>query len=54
MLYMSQQDKPVRDEQGIRWIRCEICGEVKEEAEFASYGGLGHVNLGECKRCKFR
>lgn len=54
MVYINQQDKQVRDEQGNRWIRCELCGEVKEEAEFASYGGPGHVNLGECKRCKVR
>lgn len=52
MEYMNQQDRPVRDAHGMRWIRCELCGEVKEEAEFVSYGGPGHVNLGECKNCK--
>lgn len=48
---IEQQERQVRDEAGVRWIRCEICGEVKEEAEFVSYGGRGRLNIGKCKSC---
>jgi len=49
---INQQEQRVVDIKGKRWIRCELCGEVKEESEFLSYGGPGHINLGECKTCK--
>ncbi len=47
----TQQEKPIRDHTGRRWIKCEKCGEIKPEAEFITYGGAGRVNLGTCKAC---
>lgn len=47
----SQQDKPIRDADGNRWIQCEFCGKIAPEAEFRSYGGIGRVNLGTCYEC---
>ena len=35
-----QQTEQIRDSFGIRWIKCELCGEIKSDAEFSSYGGL--------------
>lgn len=50
-LYLEQQEKPVRDTAGNRWIKCEFCGKTAMDGEFDSYGGPGHVNLGTCKEC---
>lgn len=47
----SQQQTPVRDGDGNRWIKCEICGLIAKEGEFPSYGGKNHVNLGLCREC---
>lgn len=47
----SQQETPVRDAEGNRWIKCEFCGKIAPEGEFSSYGGKGRVNLGTCKDC---
>ena len=49
---IDQQEQPVLDALGNRWVRCEFCGEIKEVAEFVSFGGRGRVNLGRCKKCK--
>lgn len=48
---LEQQETPVRDADGNRWIRCEFCGKIAIDAAFSSYGGAGHVNLGTCKEC---
>ena len=48
---LEQQETPVRDSEGNRWIRCEFCGKIAKDSEFSSYGGAGHVNLGTCKEC---
>ncbi len=48
---LNQQETPVKDADGNRWIKCEFCGKIAVEAEFSSYGGAGHVNLGTCKEC---
>lgn len=50
--YIDQQERPVLDGMGNRWIQCEFCGQVKEVAEFVSFGGRGRVNLGRCQGCK--
>lgn len=34
-----------------RWIRCEICGEIKEDRDFAYYGGSDGQNRGTCSVC---
>lgn len=47
----SQQETPVRDAAGNRWIKCEFCGKIAMENEFSDYGGVGHTNLGTCKEC---
>ena len=46
-----QQETPIRDSSGRRWVQCEICHEIKEDSEFSSYGGMNHVNLGKCSKC---
>ena len=51
---INQQEQPVIDAMGKRWVRCEFCKEVKEVAEFVSFGGRGRVNLGRCQNCKER
>lgn len=48
---LSQQKTPVRDEDGVRWIKCEFCGFIGREKDFKSYGGPNHVNLGTCYKC---
>ena len=51
---IDQQKKPVKDEFGKRWIRCEKCGAVETEEKFWTYGGENHVNLGTCYECTKR
>ncbi len=46
-----QQETPIRDSSGQRWVQCELCHEIKESKEFSSYGGMHHVNLGKCSMC---
>lgn len=48
---MDQQEEQVRDSTDTRWIKCELCGKIGEDAEFSSYGGPNHVNLGVCSEC---
>ena len=48
---IDQQYYPARDQKDRRWVRCEICGAVKQDKDFSSYGGLNHVNLGICSAC---
>ncbi len=50
---LNQQETPVRDTYGNRWIRCEYCGKIAKESEFSSYRGAKgvHMNLGTCKEC---
>ncbi len=48
---INQQNFPARDTDGGRWVKCKICGAIKPESQFISYGGHGSVNLGECKAC---
>ncbi len=50
----NQQGTQIRDHTGRRWVKCELCGEIKPESEFGSYGGIGHVNLGVCYDCSRR
>lgn len=47
----NDQEHPFYDPAGNRWVRCEYCGQIFTEANFASYGGANHVNLGVCKEC---
>ena len=48
---LAQQNTPVYDPAGNRWIRCEFCGKIAMDTEFSSYGGEKRVNLGTCKEC---
>ena len=47
----TQQTRIIRDRYKTRWVKCEKCGAIKQDVEFASYGGHGHVNLGICRDC---
>ena len=47
----TQQTRIIRDRYKTRWVKCEKCGEIKQDVEFASYGGHRHVNLGICRDC---
>lgn len=47
----TQQDAQIRDSRGVRWIKCEMCGEVLPSDKFVSYGGTNHINLGMCYNC---
>lgn len=39
------------DKYGRRWIKCRICGEIKQSGEMAEYGGAGRTNTGTCSLC---
>lgn len=47
----TQQDSPILDAYENRWVQCKICGEIKRDIEFDSYGGRSMANLGECSLC---
>ena len=47
----NQTDTPVYDSSGQRWIKCEICGEIKESSDFLDYGGPNRATLGLCRDC---
>lgn len=47
----TQQETPIYDPLGNRWVQCKICGKITRESEFNFYGGRGMVNLGVCKKC---
>ncbi len=46
-----QNEKPIKDSLGARWIKCIRCGCIKTTDEFTSYGGSGSVNSGICSEC---
>jgi ssDNA-binding Zn-finger/Zn-ribbon topoisomerase 1 len=48
---ITQQKTPVIDSEGNRWIKCEFCGKIAKDSEFAMYGGPGRVNIGTCYEC---
>lgn len=50
---IDQQNEQVRDENGRRWIKCEICGKIAPDSEFSFYGGRDHINLGVCYVCDY-
>ena len=35
-------DKQIKDENGVRWIKCEFCGKIAPVKEFSLYGGPNH------------
>jgi hypothetical protein len=39
------------DKYGRRWIKCERCGQIKEDSEMSDYGGRRGLNLGICSEC---
>ena len=47
----TQQQERILDHTGQRWIKCEECGEIKPDYDFASYGGINRVNSGICSCC---
>ncbi|MBQ2721214.1 MAG: ATP-dependent helicase [Clostridia bacterium] len=46
----GNQKEIIYDSEGRRWVRCEICGEIKPSTEFTTYGGK-NVNCGKCSEC---
>ncbi len=46
----GNQKDIIYDSEGRRWVRCEICGEIKPSTEFTTYGGK-NVNCGKCSEC---
>lgn len=46
-----QQTRIIRDRYKTRWVKCEKCDKIKQDVEFATYGGHRHVNLGICRDC---
>ena len=47
----NQQEDRILDHTGQRWVKCEECGKIKPDYDFASYGGVDHANLGICSSC---
>ena len=40
---------------GVRYIRCRVCAELKTTYEFLVYGGQGlDINLGLCRVCAYK
>ena len=48
---MNQQTEIVRDEKGVRWVRCEKCGKIDTEEHFPFLGGQNKATLGTCREC---
>ncbi len=44
---LEQDETHVIDENGVRWIKCEFCGEAKKEDQFVTY----KMNKGRCYEC---
>lgn len=45
------QDRVIRDSYGTRWIKCELCSQIKPDHEFSCYGGIGRATIGTCTLC---
>lgn len=40
---------------GIRYVRCRNCAELKTASEFVTYGGAGlNINIGLCRVCGYK
>ena len=50
-MQLEQQEIPARDSAGRRFVCCEICGKIDTDAQFCTYGGKYHINLGVCYEC---
>lgn len=48
---LNQQEVPVYDSDGNRWVRCKYCGFIGLEEFFPSRGGANRINLGICSAC---
>ena len=47
----DQQENQVRDLNGNRLIKCDICGKIGKTNEFPIYGGINRMNRGTCYAC---
>ena len=47
----SYIDQPYYDQSGQRWFKCETCGKVATQIEFAEYGGNHRPARGTCRDC---
>lgn len=50
--FIDQQAEQVYDKTGVQWIRCELCGAVETASHFWTFGGVNHINLGKCYKCR--
>ena len=48
---LGQQKTQVRDIFGYRWVKCHLCGESVHIDDCWTYGGIGKINVGECREC---
>lgn len=48
---VDNNNRVARDENGTRWVKCEICGKVMTVNNFCSYGGVDKLNIGICYTC---
>lgn len=39
------------DQYGRRWIKCKVCGEIKQDMQMSIYGGPDGANQGVCSSC---
>lgn len=49
--FKPDAEEPTFDKYGRRWLRCDVCGEVKQDIEMSIYGGKGSQNRGKCSAC---
>ena len=42
--------EPLFDKYDRRWVKCSICGQIKQDTEM-TFIGFGGTNVGECRQC---
>ena len=50
MNFDEASKEPLFDKYDRRWVKCSICGQIKESSEMTCVG-FGGVNIGECRQC---
>jgi len=48
------QPDRIKDQHGRRWLKCEICGEIKRDNNYIIYRSAHGVNYGRCIACSHR
>lgn len=47
-----EEDEPIVDSFGVRWLLCKQCGEICMEEDMSIHGGKDGVNKGFCRKCR--